>query len=134
MLIFRPVRAEILYPVYRLTTCWTFRVSCLGRGKTFPFSTIVQMSFGPSHPTIQGIPGFFPGVKQPGREADHSLPSSTEMRNEWSYTATPTTRIQRVAGNNFLLPSGPQQARVLTITKAYLIFKWVILVVCIKII
>jgi hypothetical protein len=123
MLIIRPFRAEILYPVYRLITCWTFRVSCLGRGKAFPFSIIVQMVFGPSQSTIQGIPGFFPGVKQPGREANHSLPSSSEVRNECSYTATPTTCLQGVAGNNFLLPFGPQQARVLTTTKAYLIVK-----------
>ena len=57
----------------------------------------------------------FPGVKQPGREADHSVPPSVQVRNEWSCTATPTTCLEGVAGNNFLLPSGPQQARVLTI-------------------
>jgi hypothetical protein len=30
----------------------------------------------------------FPGVKQPGREADHSPPSSVEVKNIWSYTST----------------------------------------------
>jgi hypothetical protein len=29
------------------------------------------------------------GVKQPGREADHSPPSSAEVKNAWSYTSTP---------------------------------------------
>jgi len=29
------------------------------------------------------------GVKQPGREADHSSPSSVEVKNAWSYTTTP---------------------------------------------
>jgi hypothetical protein len=33
--------------------------------------------------------GSFPGVKQPGRGADHPLPSSAEVENEWSYTSTP---------------------------------------------
>jgi hypothetical protein len=29
------------------------------------------------------------GVKRPGREADHSSPSSAEVKNAWSYTFTP---------------------------------------------
>jgi len=29
----------------------------------------------------------FPGVKRPGREADHSHPSSTEVKNAWNYTS-----------------------------------------------
>jgi hypothetical protein len=29
------------------------------------------------------------GVKRPGREADHSRPSSAEVKNTWSYTSTP---------------------------------------------
>jgi hypothetical protein len=28
------------------------------------------------------------GVKRPGREADHSLPSSAEVETAWSYTFT----------------------------------------------
>jgi hypothetical protein len=30
-----------------------------------------------------------PGVKRPRREADHSPPSSAEVKNAWSYTSTP---------------------------------------------
>jgi hypothetical protein len=30
-------------------------------------------------------------VKWPGREADHSPPSSAEVKNAWSYTSTPHT-------------------------------------------
>jgi hypothetical protein len=29
------------------------------------------------------------GVKQPGREADNSPPSSAEVKNAWKYTSTP---------------------------------------------
>jgi hypothetical protein len=29
------------------------------------------------------------GVKRQGREADHSPPSSAEVKNAWSYTSTP---------------------------------------------
>jgi hypothetical protein len=30
-----------------------------------------------------------PEVKRPGREADHSLPFSAEVKNAWSYISTP---------------------------------------------
>jgi hypothetical protein len=31
-----------------------------------------------------------PGVKRPGREVDHSPPTSAEVKKMWIYTATPT--------------------------------------------
>jgi hypothetical protein len=40
-----------------------------------------------------GTRGFFPGVKRPGREADHSPPSSAKVKNAWSYTSTPPVRL-----------------------------------------
>jgi hypothetical protein len=40
-----------------------------------------------SYPICTGV--LTPGVKQPGREAVHSLPSSAEVENAWSYTSTP---------------------------------------------
>jgi hypothetical protein len=33
------------------------------------------------------------GVKRPGREADHSSPSSAEVNNAWSYTFTPSIHL-----------------------------------------
>jgi hypothetical protein len=36
-----------------------------------------------------GTGAIFLGVKRPGREADHSAPSSAEVKNAWSYTSTP---------------------------------------------
>jgi len=32
--------------------------------------------------------GSFPGNEATGREADHSPPSSAEVKNAWSYTST----------------------------------------------
>jgi hypothetical protein len=32
----------------------------------------------------------------PGREADHSPPSSAEVKNAWSYTSTPAIRLNGV--------------------------------------
>jgi len=31
-----------------------------------------------------------PGAKRPGRETDHSNPSSAQVKNAWSYASTPT--------------------------------------------
>jgi len=36
------------------------------------------------------------GVKLPGREADHSLPSSAEVKNAWRYTSTPSIRLNGI--------------------------------------
>jgi hypothetical protein len=43
---------------------------------------------------IQGVPGALSvGVKRPGREANHSPPSSAEVKNAWSYASTPPIRL-----------------------------------------
>jgi hypothetical protein len=51
---------------------------------------IVQTGSG-VHPTsyTAGTGGSFPGVKRPGREADHSPPTSAEVKKIWIYTSTP---------------------------------------------
>jgi hypothetical protein len=47
---------------------------------------------GPTQPPIQWVPeALSPGAKQPGREADHSPPTSAEVKNMWIYTSTPHT-------------------------------------------
>ena len=40
------------------------------------------------HPASDGYRGSFSGVKRPGREIDHSPPSSTEVKDEWFCTST----------------------------------------------
>jgi len=43
--------------------------------------------------TIQWVPGSLSlGIKQQGHEADHSSPSSVEVKDAWSYTSTPPIR------------------------------------------
>jgi hypothetical protein len=43
------------------------------------------------HPTsyTMGTGGSFLGVKRPGREAEHSPPTSAEVKKMWIYTSTP---------------------------------------------
>jgi hypothetical protein len=47
----------------------------------FLFTTMSGPALGPTQPPIQWVPGALClGVKRPGREADHSPPSSTEVK------------------------------------------------------
>jgi hypothetical protein len=56
----------------------------------FLFTIVSSLTLGPTHPPIQWVMGA-PSleIKRTGREADHSLPSSAEFKNMWSYTSTP---------------------------------------------
>jgi hypothetical protein len=52
---------------------------------------------GPTKPPIQWVSGALTlGIKRSGREADHSPPSSAEVKNAWSYTSTPQILIHGV--------------------------------------
>jgi hypothetical protein len=57
--------------------------------KNFLFH-VVHTSSG-AHPASYpvGTGGFSPGVKQLEREADHSPPTSAEVKKMWIYTSTP---------------------------------------------
>jgi hypothetical protein len=52
-----------------------------GRGKFFLLSMSSKPVLGPTQPAIQWLQRALPGVKQPRREADHSPPSSAEVKN-----------------------------------------------------
>jgi hypothetical protein len=46
---------------------------------------------------IQWVPGALSvGVKRPVREAEHTPPSSGEVKNAWKYTSTPPIRLHGV--------------------------------------
>jgi hypothetical protein len=61
-----------------------------GGWEFFFFTTASRTVLGPNQSPIQWVPGSLSlGVKRPGREADHSLPSSADVKNAWSYTSTP---------------------------------------------
>jgi hypothetical protein len=56
----------------------------------FLFTTISKMALGSTQPPIQWVQGALSlGVKQARCEADHSPPSSDEVKNVWSCTSTP---------------------------------------------
>jgi hypothetical protein len=72
-----------------------------GQGSSF-FPTTSRPDLVSTQPPIQWLPGALsPGIKRQGREADQSLPSSTEVTKVWSYTSTPPIRLH---GQLFPLP------------------------------
>jgi hypothetical protein len=59
-----------------------------GQG-TFLFATALRSALGSTQLPIQCVSGALSlGVKWPGREADHSFPSSADVKNAWSYIST----------------------------------------------
>jgi hypothetical protein len=68
------------------------------RGGKFSLHHCVQTASG-THPTSYPMGtrvSFLGGVKRLRRKADHSLPSSAEVKNVWSYTSTPPIRLHGV--------------------------------------
>jgi hypothetical protein len=62
-----------------------------GRVKNILFPTSPRPALGSTQPPIQWVTGSLsPGVKRPGREADHSPPASAEVKKMWIYTSTPS--------------------------------------------
>jgi hypothetical protein len=56
----------------------------------FLFSTSSRLALEPTQQPIQQVRGALsPGVKRSGREADHSPPTSTEVKKTYIYTSTP---------------------------------------------
>jgi hypothetical protein len=73
-----------------------------GRGKRFFFSPKrPDRLWGPPSPLFNGYRGSFPGLQRPGREVNHSPPSSAEVKNEWSHTSDPPICLHGVNRDNF---------------------------------
>ena len=81
--------------VYYIQTMWKCRRprnrgSIPSRSKKFfSYPKLPDRLRGPFSLIFKGYyEQFLRGVKRPGREAEHSPPSSAEIKNEWSYTPT----------------------------------------------
>jgi len=60
----------------------------------FLFAAASRPALDPNQPLTQWLSVFFSrGQSGPGREADHSPPSSAEVKNAWSYTSTYPIRL-----------------------------------------
>jgi hypothetical protein len=66
----------------------------------FTFGTVSRLALRLTKPPIQWVPEALTLLlKWLGLEAGHSPPSSTEVRNVWSYTSTPPVRLHGVMLN-----------------------------------
>jgi len=60
-------------------------------GVKFPVETGIFSLCHCAQPPIQWVIGALPpGIKQLVHEANHSSPSSAEVKNAWSYTSSPS--------------------------------------------
>jgi hypothetical protein len=60
------------------------------RGAFFLFANASRPALGFTRSPIKIVLGALsPGVKRPGREADHSPPSTAGVKNAWRYIPTP---------------------------------------------
>jgi hypothetical protein len=63
----------------------------------FLFTTASRTALVPTQPPMQLVPEVLSlGIKRPGRESDHSPPSSSEVKNAWSYTYILPIRLHGV--------------------------------------
>ena len=53
--------------------------------------------WGPPSLLFSGFQGYFPCVKHPGLEVDHSTSSSTDGKNTWNYTSIPVLCLHGVS-------------------------------------
>jgi hypothetical protein len=90
--------SQIAQSVQRWATGWTIGGSSPGRGwEFFCVPPRPDRLWGLTQPPIQWVPGALSlGVKRPGREADHSPPSSAEVKNGRSWTSTPPIGLHGV--------------------------------------
>lgn len=68
---------------------------------------------------------FSKGIKQPGRECDHSPPSTAKAKNYWSYTSTDPIRLHCVHGALHVLPPSLLRAQSYFLTKLVQTSGWV---------
>jgi hypothetical protein len=68
--------------------------------KFFLFATASRPALGPVQSAIQWVQeAHTPGIKLSGHEADHSPPSSAEVKNAWSCTSTLPLHLHSVGLN-----------------------------------
>lgn len=56
---------------------------------------------GPIDSLIQWVMATFSGIKQSGREFDHSSRPSADVKSEWGYTTNPTACLLGIDRDNF---------------------------------
>jgi hypothetical protein len=83
---------ELSNSVYKLDYGWMTGERFPVEAGIFLFATAAsRLALGPPPASyLMGIGTPFPGGKAAGRESHHSRLRSVELKNEWSYTSTPS--------------------------------------------
>jgi hypothetical protein len=81
---------------------WTLRGSKPSKGD-FPFPEMSRKAPGPPQILLSGCWGSFSGIDRPGREVNHLPSSGAEVKNEWSYTSSPSVNLHGMYRNIFIL-------------------------------
>jgi hypothetical protein len=82
--------AELAQSVQRRTTGWTAGVRFLNGETNSSLSVTSRSALRPTRPPIRCLPvALYPGLKQPGSEADNSPPSTAEVKYDGIYLYSP---------------------------------------------
>ena len=80
----------LMYPAVSRLWARCYGIWILEGTRDFYFSKISRLTVGFTQLPVHWVSGvIFVGIKQVGREADHSSPSTAEVKNEWSYASAP---------------------------------------------
>jgi hypothetical protein len=86
--------------VWHWATGWMIGGLSPGRGWEFSLHHCVQTGSGAHPASYPAVPEALSlGVKQPGCEADHSPPSSAEVKDVWSCFSTPPVHLHGMVLN-----------------------------------
>jgi len=73
------------------------QLSLKSEKQEFRMVTASRTALGPTQPPVLWAPvALSLGAKRPGREANHSPPSSAKFKKGWGYTYTPSIRLHGV--------------------------------------
>ena len=63
-----------------------------------------DLLWAPPSILLTGYRNSFPGIKRPGREVNHSPPSSFAVKNGWNRASVPQLCVHAVERDNFFFP------------------------------
>ena len=94
-----------------------YKVQLLAVERDVSLLQTVQPGSKTHRASYSGVQGSFSGINQPGCESDHSPPSSTKVKSEWSYTSSPLLCLHDICRDKFAF-TGPRSNRLCVMFKS----------------
>jgi len=76
-------------------------IPAVGFKKKISSPEVRKIFWSPLNLLQNGHQEFFPGLKRPAREVDHSIPSRVEVKNDWRCTFNPPIHLHAKEGGNY---------------------------------